>query len=76
MSDKDQLYIKVVVLDKIYNFVVQTFWFEIVRMSKYTIQDFVELIPKESICSIVINECAVIVKDLRWRSDQNKSCRY
>jgi hypothetical protein len=45
-------------------------------MSKYIPQYFVELIPKESICSIVISECAVVVKDLRWRSDQNKSCRY
>jgi hypothetical protein len=26
MSDEEELYIKVVVLDAIYNFVVQTFW--------------------------------------------------
>ena len=32
-------------------------------MSKYTPQVFIELIPKESTCSIVISECAVIVKD-------------
>ena len=31
-------------------------------MSKHTIKDFVYLIPKESICSIVIGECGVVVK--------------
>jgi hypothetical protein len=45
-------------------------------MSKYILQDFTELILKESICSIVISECAVVVKDIGWRSDQNKSSRY
>ena len=37
MSDEDDFYVKVVVLDEIYNFVVQTFFlFEMVWMSKYT----------------------------------------
>ena len=53
MSDEDELYTKVVVLDEIYNFAVQFFLFEIVWMSKYASQDFIELIPKESICSKV-----------------------
>ena len=44
-------------------------------MDKYTPQDFIELIPKESICFIVTSECVVAVKDLGWRSDQNKSVR-
>ena len=75
MSDEDKLYAKVVVVDEIYNFVVKTFWFEIVWKSKYTPQDFIELISKDSICFIVISECVVVVKDLWWRSDQRKSCR-
>jgi len=29
MSDEDELYIKFVVLDEIYNFIIQTFKFEI-----------------------------------------------
>jgi hypothetical protein len=45
-------------------------------MPKYTPQEFIESIPKESIYSIVINECAAVVKDLDWRSDQNKSYIY
>jgi hypothetical protein len=36
-------------------------------VTKYTPQDFIELIPKEFICSIIISECAVVVKDLGWR---------
>jgi hypothetical protein len=55
-SNEDELYIKVVVLDEIYNFLVKTFWFEIVSMSKYTPQGFVELIPKESICNFVVKD--------------------
>jgi hypothetical protein len=74
MSNKDELYIKVVVLNEIYNFVVYFFLFKIIWIYKYT-QDFIELIPKESICYIVPSECVVVVKDLRWRSDQIKSCR-
>ena len=49
MSDEDELYIKVVVLDEIYNFVVQTFliWdhldvqiflFEIIYLTKITLR--------------------------------------
>jgi len=38
-------------------------------------QDCIELIPKESICSIVTSECVVVENDLRWRNGQNKSCR-
>ena len=45
MSDEDELYTKVVVLNDIYNFVF--FLIEIIWMSKYTPQDFIELIPKE-----------------------------
>jgi hypothetical protein len=29
-------------------------------MSKYASQNFIELIPKESICSIVTSECVVV----------------
>ena len=44
MFDKDELHTKVVVLDEIYNFVVQTFFlFEIFWMPKYATQDFIEL---------------------------------
>jgi hypothetical protein len=73
MCDEDELYIKVIVLDKT-QLCSSNFWFEIVWMSKYTPQDFVE--SKESICSIVISECVVVVTNLGCRSDQNKSCRY
>jgi hypothetical protein len=39
MFDEDELYIKVVTLDEIYNFVVQTFLlFEIIWMSLYLIR--------------------------------------
>ena len=36
MFDEDEFYTKVVVLDEIYNFVVQSFLFQNVWMSKYT----------------------------------------
>jgi hypothetical protein len=50
MSDEDELYIKVVVPDEIYDPIVQCFFgFEVIWMCKYTLQDFIELIPKESI---------------------------
>ena len=75
MFDKDELHTKVVVLYEIYNFIFQTFLTEIVWISKYVSQDFIELIPKESICSTVISECAVVVNDLGWRRTQNKICR-
>jgi hypothetical protein len=45
-------------------------------MSKYASQDFIELISKESICSKVTSECVVVEKDLEWRNNQTKSCRY
>lgn len=68
MFDKDELYIKFVVLDEIYNFLVQFFfWFEVIWMSKYASKDFIELIPKEFIC---LSECAVVVKDFRWINNQ------
>ena len=75
MSDEDELYIKVVVLDEIYNFVVKTF-FEIIWINKYASQDFIELIANESICSIVTNECVVLGKGLGWTNNQNQGCRY
>jgi hypothetical protein len=37
---------------------------------------FIELIPNESICSIVTSECVVVGKDLGWKNNQNKSCRF
>jgi len=37
-------------------------------MSKYTPQEFIELIPNESICSIAMSKCVVVVKDLGLRS--------
>jgi hypothetical protein len=43
-------------------------------MSKYVSQDFIVLIPKESICSKVTSECVVVEKDHGWRNNQNKSC--
>jgi hypothetical protein len=39
MSDEDELYTNVVVLDEIYNFIVQTFLFKIVWIFKHTPQD-------------------------------------
>jgi hypothetical protein len=44
-------------------------------MTKNASQDFIALIPKEFMCSIVISECVVVVKNLGWRSNKNKSCR-
>ena len=75
ISDEDELHTKVVVLYEIYNFIFQTFLTEIVWISKYVSQNFIELISKESICSIVTSECVVVVKDHGWRCNQNKSCR-
>ena len=63
ISDEDELHTKVVVLYEIYNFIFQTFLTEIVWISKYVSQNFIELISKESICSIVTSECVVVVKD-------------
>ena len=63
MYDRDELYTKVVVLDEMYKFIVKTFLFEIILMSKYISQDFIELIPNKS-CSIVTSECVVVVVDL------------
>jgi hypothetical protein len=65
MLDEDELYTK-----------VYFFLFEIVWMSKYASQDFIELISKESICSKVTSECVVVGKDLEWRHNHTKSCRY
>jgi hypothetical protein len=50
MFDTDKLYTKVVVLDKIYNFVVHKFFlFKVVLMPKYLIHKILyKLIPKES----------------------------
>ena len=50
------------------HFHLKSFWCWI-----FDSQDCIELIPKESICSIVI--CVVVEKDLRWTNHQNKSCR-
>jgi len=65
ISDEDELHTKVVVLYEIYNFIFQTFLTEIIWISKYVSQDFIELIPKESICSKVTSECIVVEKDLK-----------
>jgi hypothetical protein len=35
MSNEDELYTKVILLDEIYNFVVETFSFKVVLMLKY-----------------------------------------
>ena len=72
MSHEDELYIKVVVLDEIYNFVVyffliwdrldvQIFSFEIIYLTKITF-DFSNLKFE-------------FLNDLGWRNAQNKSCR-
>ena len=42
---------------------------------KHNSQDFIEVNTEWSICSIVISECEVVVKDLVWTSDQNKNSR-
>jgi len=75
ISDEDELHTKVVVLYEIYNFIFQTFLTEIVWISKYVSQNFIELISKESICSKVTSECIMVEKDLKWKNNQNKSCR-
>lgn len=74
-SDEDVLYIKVVVVNEFYNFVVQTFLFEIVLIPKYPSQDFIEFIPKEFMCCINPSECLVVGNELRWRNNHNKSSR-
>jgi hypothetical protein len=57
MSDEDELYTKVVVLDEIYNSVVQNF-FDLRSLWCQNIHHkiFIELIPKKSICSIAVAE--------------------
>ena len=45
-------------------------------MSKYASQDFIELIPNESIYSMITSECVVVGKDLGWRINQNKNYRF
>jgi hypothetical protein len=76
ISDEDELCINVVVLDEIYNFSAQNCCLKIILISKYALQDFIGLIPKEIICSIVTSECVVIIKELGWKNNQNKSCKY
>ena len=75
ISNEDELCTNVVVLHEIYNFSAQNCCLKIILISKYALQDFIELIPKEIICSIVTSECAVVIKDLGWRNNQNKSYR-
>jgi hypothetical protein len=48
MFDEDELCTKVVELEEIYNFIVHNFLFKIIFLPKYTSQDFIEFIPKES----------------------------
>jgi hypothetical protein len=76
MFNEDELYIKVAVLDEIYNFIIQIFfylrWFGCPNIH----HNILELIPKESKCFIVISVSVVVVKDLGWRSDQNNNRRY
>jgi hypothetical protein len=64
MSDKDELYTKVVALDKIYNFLVHNVCIQNHFDAKiFDSQNFIELIPKESIFSIVTSECTEVGKD-------------
>jgi len=64
---------KAVDLQKLYNFVVQTFFiWSRFDVEIFDSQDFIELIPKESIGSIVTRKCVVLGKDFRWRNNQNK----
>jgi hypothetical protein len=54
----------------------QFFLFEAILTPKYLIYKILwKVILKESICSIVISEYVVVVKDHRWRSTQNKSSK-
>jgi hypothetical protein len=73
MYDKDELYTKVVALDKIYNFVVQNvcIWNRF-DAEIFDPQDFIELIPKESTCSIVTGECIVVGKDMDEETTKTK----
>jgi hypothetical protein len=76
MSDGETTKTKVVNLEKLCNFVVHNFFISSrFDAEKFDSQDCIELIPKESICSLVTSKCVVVGNDLRWRNDQNKSCR-
>jgi hypothetical protein len=76
MSDGETTKTKVVNLKKLCNFVVHNFFISsCFDDEKFDSQNCIELIPKESICSIVTSECVVVGHDLGWRTDENKSCR-
>ena len=73
LSDEDELYTKVVVLNEIYKLCCsQLFSWSCFDAEIFDSQDFIELIPKESIGSIVTRKCVVLGKDFRWRNNQNK----
>jgi hypothetical protein len=65
MSEKDELYTKIVALDKIYNFVVHNVCIRNHFDAKiFDSQNFIELIPNESIFSIIMSECTEVGKDM------------
>lgn len=65
MFDENELYIKIVILDKIYILVVGNFVIWSLFNAKYLTQDFIEFVLKEFICSIATSEHLVVGNDLR-----------
>jgi hypothetical protein len=71
MSDGETTKTKVVDLEKLCNFVVYNFFISShFDAERFDSQDCKEIIPKESLCSIVTSEFVVVGNDLGWRNDQ------